>query len=119
MSENGSMPEDGIATQRLRLASLEACEERIRALRDRECDLEVEHIAAQAAVHSAESRLHPKIDALLASRLGRSLEHRRELEEKRREVEADVGVRKAGGDRKLDALRAGHAALTAWLDTPK
>lgn len=119
MTGNGGSPDESIASQRARLASLEACEDQIRALRDRECDLEVEHIAAQAAVHSAAGRLKPDIDEALAARIGRSLEHRRKLEERLRDAGADRGGRGSGGARKLDELRAGHAALMAWLDASR
>jgi hypothetical protein len=119
MTDIGRGTDESLAGQQLRLASLESCEERIRALREQECELEVEHMAAEAAVHSAASRLQPNIDPVLASRLGRSLEHRRELEEGRREAEAGRGIRKAGGTRRVDELRAGHAALVAWLDASR
>jgi hypothetical protein len=119
MTGTGAERGEGIARQRQRLASLESCEERIRALREQECDLEVEHIASQAALHSAASRVQPDIDPLLATRLGRSLEHRRELEEKRRGTGAGHRVREAAGTREVDALRAGHAALVAWLDASR
>lgn len=119
MTETGAAPEEGIARQHQRLASLETCEERIRVLRDQECDLEVEHIAAQAALQSATSRLRSDIDAALASRLGRLLEHRRELEEKRRGPGTEHGLRRGGATRDVDALRAGHAALLAWLDASR
>ena len=119
MTRNVSAPDESIATQRLRVESLESCEERIRALRDLECELEVEHIAAEAAVHSAAGRLQPAIDTARASRLGRALEHRRQLEERRRESQFDRSKRAAGGGRNRDALRAGHAALMAWLDASR
>jgi hypothetical protein len=119
MTETGSGSDEGIARQRLRLASLESCEDRMRALREQECDLEVEHIAAQAALHSVASRLRPELDPLLASRLGRSLEHRRELEGKRRDAGTNHGAARAGSTREVDALRAGHAALAAWLDASR
>jgi len=110
--------DESIAEQRLRLASLEACEERIRSLREQECDLEVEHIAAQAALHSTASRLQPNIDGALAVGIGRSLEVRRRLEAQRRKAEPGHGIRSSGGRRERDGLRAGHAALQTWLETP-
>ena len=113
MTGNGGSPDESIASQRARLASLEACEDQIRALRDRECDLEVEQIAAQAAVHSAAGRLKPDIDEALAARIGRSLEHRRKLEERLRDAGADRGGRGSGGARKLDELRGGTFTLTS------
>ena len=79
MTDSHRGTDEGIAEQRLRLASLESCEERIRSLREEECDLEVEHIAAQAALHSMTNRLAPNIDAALAVRIGRSLDHRHRL----------------------------------------
>jgi hypothetical protein len=68
--------DETLAGQRLRLASLASFEDHIRVLRDQECDLEVEHIAARAALNSATDRLRPKVDPALASRIGRILEHR-------------------------------------------
>ena len=47
MTDNGRVQDasrdDTLAGQRLRLASLEVCEERIRTLREQECDLEDRH----------------------------------------------------------------------------
>lgn len=111
--------DESLAGQRLRLASLESCEERIRRLREQECDLEVEHIAAQAAVHSAANRPHPNIDPVLAARIGRSLERRRELEEKHRDDGAEHGIDSMGSTRRVDALRAGQVALQAWLEASR
>lgn len=119
MTESGAELAEGIARQRQRLASLESCEERIRVLREQECDLEVEDMAAQAALRSATTRLEPDVDPALASRLGRSLEHRRELEEKRRGAGVQDGARRFRGTREADALRAGHDALLAWLDASR
>ena len=112
-------PDESLASQRLRLASLESCEERIRILREQECDLDVEHIAAEAALRSATRRLQPKIDSALASRIGRFLENRRELEESRRRVIDADGIGSTGSTRRVDRLRAGHAALRAWLDASR
>ncbi len=116
MTNTDPAPDESLAGQRLRLASLESCEDRIRILREQECDLEVEHIAAQAALRSATSRLQPKIDLALASRIGRSLERRSELEESRHESNEGYRHRSAGNSRRVDQLRAGRAALQAWLD---
>ena len=119
MTDTDQERDESIAGQRLRLASLEACEERIRSLREQECDLDVEHIAAQAALHSMTSRLHPNIDAVLAVGIGRSLEHWRRLEEQRRKADTGHGIRSTGGRRERDALRAGHAALQVWLEASR
>ncbi len=116
MTDANPGPDESLAGQRLRLASLESCEDRIRVLREQECDLEVEHMAAEAALHNATNRLQPDIDPTLASRIGRSLEHRRELEEGRRESGEENSHRSSGSSRRLDQLRAGHAALQVWLD---
>jgi len=112
-------PDESLAEQRLRVGSLESCEDRIRILRQQEGDLEVEHIAAQAALQSTTPRLQPKIDPVLASRIGGSLERRRELEERRRESNEDHSHRSPGGSRRVDQLRAGRAALQAWLDASR
>jgi len=112
-------PDESLAGQRLRLASLESCEDRIRILRQQECDLDVEHIAAEAALRSATRRLQPKIDAALALRIGRFLENRRELEESRRRAIDVDGIGSTGSTRRVDRLRTGHAALRAWLDASR
>ena len=119
MSDRDLAADESLAGQRLHLASLETCEDRIRILREQECDLEVEHIAAQAALNSATTRLQPKMDAALASRIGRSLERRRELEERRRDADAGDAVRPIASTRKTDQLRAGRAALLVWLDASR
>jgi hypothetical protein len=111
--------DESLAGQRLRLASLESCEDRIRILREQECDLDVEHIAAEAALRSATRRLQPEIDPAPASRIGRFLENRREFEERRRHANENHGTRSTGSTRQVDRLRAGHAALRAWLDASR
>ncbi len=119
MTDTDQKPDESIAGQRLRLASLESYEERIRSLREQECDLEVEDIAAQAALHSTTSRLQPNIDAVLAARIGHSLEVRHRLEDQRRKAGTGQGGRSSGSRRERDALRAGHAALQAWLEASR
>lgn len=114
MTETEPRPDEDLAGQRVRLRSLEACEEAIRDLRDRESDLEVEHMAAEAALRSATARLEPGIDAALAARIGLALERRDDLESRARH--ADKGRTARSADR-LDALRAGRAALESWLDS--
>ncbi|NCF27397.1 MAG: hypothetical protein GWP69_08440 [Gammaproteobacteria bacterium] len=111
--------DETLAGQRLRLASLASFEDHIRVLRDQECDLEVEHIAARAALNSATDRLRPKVDPALASRIGRILEHRREREELRRQADEHQGSRGTGSAREVDRMRAGRAALQAWLDASR
>ena len=116
MTERDRAADEGLAGQRLHLASLESCEDRIRNLREQECDLDVEHIAAQAALQSATARLQPRMDPELALRIGRSLERRSELEEKRRSSGRGDAVRPIASTRKTDQSRAGRAALLVWLD---
>lgn len=111
--------DETLAGQRLRLASLASFEDHIRVLRDQECDLEVEHIAARAALNSATDRLRPNVDPALASRIGRILEHRREREELRRQADEHQGSRGTGSAREMDRMRAGRAALQAWLDASR
>jgi len=118
MIDSESDRDTTLAEQRTHLASLEACEEKIRRLREQECELEVEDMAAQAALHSAESRVTPSIDTALAIRIGGLLEQRRELEESLHETDPR-GQRPAAGTRRVDQLRAGRAALESWLDASK
>ena len=71
---------------RARLRSLERAEEAIRNLREQESDLEVEHMAAEAALHSATARRDPGIDPARARRIGRVLERRDALERRARSL---------------------------------
>lgn len=118
MTENGfhndAAHDESLAGQRLRLASLESCEERIRMLRDQECDLEVEAIAAEAALHSATARLEPGIDPALALRIGRELDRRHA--EQQLEGDSERRAQPTASARQLDRLHSGRAALQAWLD---
>lgn len=114
MTQAGTPTSDELAAQRKRLRSLEACEEKLRELRDRESDLEVDHMAEEAALRSATARLEPAIDPALAARIGRALERRRELEEGA--GDGSVPGRSSDSGDGVDALRAGRAALELWLD---
>jgi hypothetical protein len=102
-----------LAAQRARLRSLEACEEKLRALRDRQSELEVDLMADEAALGGAARRVEREIDPDLALRIGVALERRRGLGEGTRNF--DGGATGTPGDRR-DAMRAGRAALETWLD---
>ncbi len=119
MSGTGSGRDESLAGQRLRVLSLESCEDRLRGLREQENHLEVEHIAARAALKSAAQRGALEIDPALATRIGHGLELRGELEERlcsADEIRTTPGV---GSSRQVDRLRAGCAALQAWLDASR
>ena len=111
--------DESLAEQRLRLLSLESVEDRIRGLREQESDLEVEHIAARAALKSAAGRGPADIDPALATRIGHSLEHRRELEERLCSADEIHTTPNTGNTRQVDRWRAGCAALEAWLDATR
>jgi hypothetical protein len=119
MSDSDQVQDESLAGQRLRLASLEECEVRLRRLRERECELEVEHMAAEAALQSAANRVQQKIDPALALRLGRVLERRLAREQRSSDNHEERGLRSSGSARQRDQLRAGSAALRAWLDASR
>ncbi len=113
MTETGPISNVDLAAQRARLRSLEACEEKLRALRDRQSELEVDLMADEAALGGAARRVEREIDPDLALRIGVALERRREMGEgARNSVGNPTGP---SGDRR-DAMRAGRAALEMWLD---
>jgi hypothetical protein len=116
MTDVGSHQGEALAGQRQRLRSLQSCEDRIKALREQECDLEVEHIAARAALANATKRLRPEIDLPVAVRIGRIVEQRRELADGLSERKVAPGPRSTGDTRQKDRLRSGRAALQAWLN---
>ena len=113
MTEAGQLSNVDLAAQRARLRSLEACEEKLRALREQESELEVEHMAEDAALRGAAARLDRSIDPALALRIGAALERRREMEQGTHT--ADGNDSGPSGD-SVDAMRAGRAALQMWLD---
>lgn len=119
MSSPDSGHDTSLAGQQWRLASLESCEDRLRGLREQENHLEVEHIAARAALKSAEARGKLDMDPALAKRIGHALELRRELEERLCSADEIHTARKVGNSRQADRLRAGCAALQAWLDASR
>jgi len=116
MTDVESHQGEALAGQRQRLRSLQSCEDRIKALREQECDLEVEHIAAEAALANATKRLRPEIELPLAARIGRMLEQRRALAEGLSERNVAPGPGSTGDTRQKDRLRSGRAALQAWLN---
>jgi len=113
MTEVGQLSNVDLAAQRARLRSLETCEEKLRALRERESELEVEHIAEEAALRGAAARLDRSIDPALALRIGAALERRREMEQGAHTADGDGSG--SSGD-SVDGMRAGRAALQMWLD---
>ena len=72
-------------------------------------------MAAEAAFNAATDRLRPRVDRESAVRIGQLLESRRLLGS-RLEADEAGGARGTGAGRSADQLRAGHAALLAWLD---
>lgn len=113
-ADNGH--DESLAAQRSRLSSLESLEDRIRSLREQEDHLEVEHMAARAALKSAAGRGQLAMDPALAVRIGDTLEHRRELEETLCGGDEFDPTRRTGNTCQVDRLRAGRVALEAWLD---
>jgi hypothetical protein len=119
MSDTDSGHDESLAGQRLRLSSLESVEDRIRGLREQESDLEVEHMAARAALKSAAARDRVEIDPALATRIGDSLENRRALEERLCGADEFHTTPGTGNRRQADRLGAGRVALQAWLDASR
>lgn len=113
MTDAGSISNVDLAAQRGRLKSLEACEEKLRELRGRQSELEVDLMADEAALRSAAAGIEREIDPDLALRIGVALERRREMGEGARDA-GGAGAGSSGDSR--DAMRAGRAALQTWLD---
>lgn len=113
MTEVSRLSNIDLAAQRAKLRSLEACEEKLRALREQESELEVEHMADEAALRGAAARLDRSIDPALALRIGAALARRRELEQGTHSAD---GSRTGSPGDSVDGMRAGRAALQLWLD---
>ena len=71
---------DTLDDQRNRLSRLRGFEEQLRTLRERECELEVERIAADAALKTASAHACLDLELEVAAELGEAFERKRHLE---------------------------------------
>jgi hypothetical protein len=104
--------------QRERLSALRAREQEIAVLRERESDLEVERIAARAALARAQSQAPADMEAELASRLAGVLARTRELEDALAALDEHLSRGYPAGTEHRARLEAGGQALESWLATP-
>ena len=117
-SETGRR-EQMLAAQHERLAQLRLRSDELHALRDRECELEVELIAAEAAHKAPFPGDKPGLDATkagaIAEALARTSDLRGGLREDPGQQSSPAG---AVSTRELARLKAAQEALSAWLEAP-
>lgn len=117
--EDAGAPEATLADQRQRVAELEARESLIRNLRDRQCRLEVEHIAVEAALRATRSGVQRPIASGTARAIVHSLDRRQELERVLSVCNRRLAQRADADSEELQRLQGGRDALIAWLEAPR
>lgn len=112
VSEPGTSHEESFVDHRERLDQLAVLEPRLEALRERNCELEVECIMAEAALKQPSAEGPPERDVEAAARVVLALESKRVLE-----LELDALEGRLTD--KIDNTRAAQEALQAWLCAPE
>lgn len=110
---------ESLAAQRERLARLREREKDIRALREREGDLEVERIAAEAALGAASPAPPLGLDDEARLAIARSMERKHGIEEAVAALEKGLARGGPATPEELEDLRNAREALRAWLDAPR
>ena len=108
--------EETLDDQRSRLVQLRGCEDELHTLRERECELEVERIAADAALNASAADNRLELDIDVAAGLGEAIRKKRQLET----ALAGLEGRRAepGPSSGLEPLRDAREALELWLKAP-
>lgn len=112
------MTGEKLSEQRKRLEALEHHEGELARLRDRENDLEVECIAAKAALGAAAAHAPAGIDAATATTIGLALAHRQMLADGLEGVERRLAGYSGKSDERRRRLESGREALAMWLEKP-
>ncbi len=103
--------------EKQRLEQLTAGHGQLRSLRGQECSLEVELIAAEAALKTAVPPGALTVNPENAAKLVTALDHLRRLQEAKQELEGEAGHGNNAGE--LARLTAGKDALESWLEAPR
>ncbi len=111
--------DEALATQTERLEQLRAGTEKLRSLRERECELEVELIAAEAALRAKSRTGGLALSPAQAAELMAALKRTRQLQGilEKLEQRASQGNGETSGE--LARLNAGRDALRSWLEAPQ
>ena len=111
--------DEALATQTERLEQLRAGTEKLRSLRERECELEVELIAAEAALRAKSRKGGLALSPAQAAELMAALKRTRQLQGilEKLEQRASQGNGETSGE--LARLNAGRDALRSWLEAPR
>ncbi len=112
MSERETAREESVVDHRERLEQLASLENRLRGLRERECELEVECIMAEAALNRTGSEGPSERDVETAARVVLALEGKRALE-------LELDAREGRVAEKTENARAAREALLAWISAPE
>ena len=114
--ERPNGPTPATTDRESQLVELRGREQRIRALRARRVDLEVERIVAGAELRTARPGAGSEISGGEASAVVDALDRLRVLESRRAAHLAFAGAGAVSPEELLERMRAGDDALGAWLD---
>ncbi len=105
--------------QRERLEALRALDEEIAALNKLKTELEVECIAADAALSSAPTKPALNLDQVRVDELALALHKKRQIEVALNTLEPGEISQAGTPARALEQLKAGRDALVSWIDAPR
>ena len=109
----------GQADSGSKLVELRGHEARLRALRERRIDLEVERIVATSELRTTRTEAGAEIPGAAACRVIDALDRLRSLESARTALLASAGNDDDAREDLLKRLQAGAGALGAWLDADR
>ncbi len=118
-SKQSESPDEALATQKERLEHLRAGTEKLRSLRQRECELEVELIAAEAALRAETRKGGLALSPAQAAAIMTALTDTRRLQTELERTEQRAGTSSGKTDGELARLNAARDALQSWLEAPR
>ncbi len=118
-SKQPECPDEALATQKERLEHLRAGTEKLRSLRQRECALEVELIAAEAALRAETRKGGLALGPAQATEILTALRDTRRLQGELEEFEQRAGGSNETTAHELAPLNAARDALQSWLEAPR
>lgn len=119
LGTNDTSDETTLLQKRQQVGMLKVHERELHELHERECELEVERIAAEVALRALKPREQPDVAPGMASEIIQSLDHSRTLARKLQGWDQRLANGQETRSTALEQLQAGIGALQAWLEAPR
>ncbi len=118
MTQQQALSDEALQQQIERLAQLKDGTEQLRSLQEHECQLEVDLIAAEAALSAATRHGAQPVDPAQAAQVVTALDQIRRLQAAIKTLQQQR-AQQTGSDGERARLTAAGDALEAWLDSPR